>query len=272
MIVQSDTAPELHIAMGIATVSANAEVVGTPVTASVDSMTTMSMLSRADIQSTPGADRTDSMAMITDNVPGAYMVHDMLHIRGGHQFSGSSTACPFPTPISPTTSGRRSIPRISTTSKCNGAATTPNMATGPMAFSTRSRAPASSATRSANWWLSFGNYDQTNDQINCGGHTQRFAYYGSLNGNRTNLGLETPVAANHTRRRERLRRICVLIFNVDREEPVALDRFPAPGLLPDSQSADRGHQPAIYQRSRNRGGHAVRRGAGRHPDGNRTPC
>ena len=34
---------------------------------------------------TPGADQTNSLAMITDFTPGAYMVHDMLHMRGGHQ-------------------------------------------------------------------------------------------------------------------------------------------------------------------------------------------
>jgi hypothetical protein len=41
--------------------------------------------------------------------------------------------------------------------------------------------------------LSLGNFYQTNDQISCGGHTQRFAYYASVNGNRSNFGLQTPV-------------------------------------------------------------------------------
>ena len=39
-----------------------------------------------------------------------------------------------------------------------------------------------------------GNFYQTNDQISCGGHTQRFAYYVSANGNRSEYGLQTPVA------------------------------------------------------------------------------
>ncbi len=38
-----------------------------------------------DIQHTPGADRTNSLAMITDYVPATYVTHDMLHMRGGHQ-------------------------------------------------------------------------------------------------------------------------------------------------------------------------------------------
>ena len=38
-----------------------------------------------------------------------------------------------------------------------------------------------------------GNWFQTNDQINFGGHTSRFAYFASVDGNRSNLGLQTPV-------------------------------------------------------------------------------
>ena len=39
------------------------------------------------IDETPGASRTLGMEMITDFVPGSYMTHDMLHMRGGHQTS-----------------------------------------------------------------------------------------------------------------------------------------------------------------------------------------
>ena len=40
---------------------------------------------RAEIAHTAGADQTNSMAMITDFTPAAYLVHDMLHLRDGHQ-------------------------------------------------------------------------------------------------------------------------------------------------------------------------------------------
>ena len=43
------------------------------------------MVSPQEIAQTAGADQTNSLAMITDFTPGAYMVHDMLHMRGGHQ-------------------------------------------------------------------------------------------------------------------------------------------------------------------------------------------
>src|ERR1035441_7312021 len=50
-----------------------------------DSYTPTTLVSRLDIEHTPGADRTNSLAMITDYVPGSYVTHDMLHMRGGHQ-------------------------------------------------------------------------------------------------------------------------------------------------------------------------------------------
>ena len=47
--------------------------------------TVQTIVSSEDIGQTAGADQTNSLAMITDFTPGAYMVHDMLHMRGGHQ-------------------------------------------------------------------------------------------------------------------------------------------------------------------------------------------
>jgi hypothetical protein len=41
--------------------------------------------------------------------------------------------------------------------------------------------------------LSAGNFMQTNDQVNIGGHTEKFAYYASATGNRTDYGLAPPV-------------------------------------------------------------------------------
>ena len=41
--------------------------------------------------------------------------------------------------------------------------------------------------------VSLGNWWQTNDQVNFAGHTNRFAYYVSANGNRSDLGLQPPI-------------------------------------------------------------------------------
>jgi hypothetical protein len=47
--------------------------------------------------------------------------------------------------------------------------------------------------REAELVLSAGNFYQTNDQFSLGSHTELFAFYASVNGNRSNLGIETPV-------------------------------------------------------------------------------
>ena len=87
IVIASGTAPLLHFALQL--VSVNQSVVVTTETngVSVDTATSTTLITRKDIARTPGADRTNSMAMITDYVPGAYMTHDMLHMRGGHQIS-----------------------------------------------------------------------------------------------------------------------------------------------------------------------------------------
>ena len=77
-----------------------------------DSATPTTLVDRSDIARTPGADRTNSLAMITDFVPAAYMTHDQLHMRGGHQVSWLIDGVPIPNTNIATQSWRRkSIPK-----------------------------------------------------------------------------------------------------------------------------------------------------------------
>jgi hypothetical protein len=46
---------------------------------------------------------------------------------------------------------------------------------------------------------SLGSFHQTNDQLNLGGHTSRYAYFGSINANPSDYGLETPRPDVHDR-------------------------------------------------------------------------
>ena len=82
VIVQSDTSPVLHFKLAVAGSSESVVVSGTPVEAPMDTVTPTTMLNRQDIQKTPGADRTNSVEMITDYVPGNLCAHDMLHMSG----------------------------------------------------------------------------------------------------------------------------------------------------------------------------------------------
>src|ERR1700691_6172862 len=83
--VISGTVPVVHFQLQIATANANVTVSAAPEVAPTDSATPITLVDQLDIQRTPGADRSNSLAMITDYTPGAYVTHDMLHMRGGHQ-------------------------------------------------------------------------------------------------------------------------------------------------------------------------------------------
>src|SRR5262249_1925503 len=87
---------KLHFVLKMAQAGETIEVRDQPVMVNPESSTTQSVISRQDIASTPGADQSNSMAMITSFVPGSYMVHDLLHIRGGHQVSWLLDGVPVP--------------------------------------------------------------------------------------------------------------------------------------------------------------------------------
>src|SRR6185437_13663836 len=64
--------------------------------------------------------------------------------------------------------------------------------------------------------------NNTNDQISFGDHTERFAYYGSLTGYRTDLGLETPVPSAINDQAAGLSGFTSLIFNKDSADQLRL--------------------------------------------------
>ena len=68
--VVSGSSPILHFQLAIAAMNQSTVVVGQAEAANMDSVTPTTLVDREDIAQTPGADRTNSMAMITDYVPG----------------------------------------------------------------------------------------------------------------------------------------------------------------------------------------------------------
>ena len=73
----SDTSSVLHFELALATVSETAVVTANAGTSELQTVTPTSLVNGGDIERTPGADLTNSLAMITDFTPGAYMTHDM---------------------------------------------------------------------------------------------------------------------------------------------------------------------------------------------------
>lgn len=191
--VESGTEPVVHLQLRVAVANETVNVSAQPAVAPTDSVTPTTIVSRTDVQRTPGADRTNSLAMITDYVPGAYVTHDQLHIRGGHQTSWLIDGVPVPNTNIASNLGAQFDPKdIDYLEVQRGSY---SAAFGDRTYGVFNIAPRTGfeRNREAELILSAGNFYQTNDQFNFGSHTERFAYYAGVNANRSNLGIETPV-------------------------------------------------------------------------------
>ena len=191
--VASGSSPILHFQLVIAPLNESTVVVAQAEVANMDSVTPTTLIDREDIAQTPGASRTNSMAMITDYTPGAYVTHDMLHMRGGHQVGWLIDGVPIPNTNIATNLGPQIDPKdIDYLEVQRGSY---DAEYGDRTYGIFNIVPRTGFERDneAELVTSFGNWYQTNDQFNFGGHTKRFAYYVSFNGNRSNYGLQPPI-------------------------------------------------------------------------------
>src|SRR5579872_1045804 len=191
--VVSASEPVLHLALNVAAAKETVNVSGTPEAAPTDSATPTTVIDRVEIARTPGADRTNSLAMITNYVPGAYFTHDQLHIRGGHQVSWLIDGVPIPNTNIASNLGPQIDPKDIDYLEVSRGSYDADL--GDRTYGVFDVVPRTGfeRNREAELVLSAGNFYQTNDQFSLGSHTQRFAYYASVNGNRSNLGIQTPV-------------------------------------------------------------------------------
>ncbi|MGH9704505.1 MAG: TonB-dependent receptor [Candidatus Acidiferrales bacterium] len=192
--VVSGEAPVLHFPLNLASVSQKVEVTAIQNSVNPESSTTENTVSRGAIAETPGADRTNSLAMITNYVPSAVMVHDQLHIRGGHQVSWLIDGVPVPNTNIASNVGPQFDPKDIDYLEVQRGGYSAEY--GDRTYGVFNVVPRTGfeRNREAELVTSFGSLNQTNNQLSFGSHTQRFAYYASLNGNRTDRGLEPPTA------------------------------------------------------------------------------
>jgi outer membrane cobalamin receptor len=193
--VLSGTAPILHFELRLATQNESVTVSADSGPGQLESITPTTLINRQEINDTPGASRSNSVASITDYVPGSYVVHDQLHIRGGHQTSWLIDGVAIPNTNIASNLGPQLDPKDIDTLEAQRGSYSADY--GDRTYGIFNVAPRTGFERSndAELILSAGNFYQTDDQLNFGGHTNRFAYYASVNANRTNLGLETPTPA-----------------------------------------------------------------------------
>lgn len=193
--VRAEANPVFHLELQVGSASQQITVSAREGRIDTQTSTTQTTVTATQIQQAPGADRANSLAMITDFVPGAYVVHDMLHVRGGHQESWFLDGIP----VLNTNIASNVGPLVN---PANIASLQVQTGGYSAAYDDRGFGYFNAITPSgfdqnneAQLIASFGNYRQTNDQLSFGSHTDAFAYYASLDGNFSQLGLNTPASA-----------------------------------------------------------------------------
>ena len=222
LTVLSGTAPILHFELHLAAQNQSVTVSAEAAPGQTESVTPTTLVDREEIQETPGAARTNSLAMITDYLPGSYFTHDQLHVRGGHQVSWLIDGVPLPNTNIASNLGPQIDPNDIDTLEMQRGSYSADF--GDRTYGVFDVAPRTGFERNneAELVVSAGNLYQTDDQLNFGGHTNRFAYYASANGNRTNLGLQTPTSAVLHDAANGFGAFTSLMYNVDSQDQLRL--------------------------------------------------
>ncbi|MGB6692417.1 MAG: TonB-dependent receptor [Terracidiphilus sp.] len=195
LTIASGTNPVVHILLAVAPATQTVVVEGLQSSLSAsDSVTPTTLISRADIDNTPGADRTTGMEMITDYVPGAYMTHDMLHMRGGHQTSWLIDGVAIPNTKIASNVGPQIDPKDIDDLETQRGSYASDV--GDRTYGVFNVLPRNGFefNRNGELLLYGGNLYTGETQLALGDHSQKAAWYASLTGSRSNYGLATPVA------------------------------------------------------------------------------
>ena len=210
--VLSDTSPVLHFSLAVEGAKENVEVSETPVEATTESVTPTTTLNRIEIQQTPGADRTNSMAMITDYVPAAYVTHDMLHMRGGHQVEWLIDGVPIPNTNIASNLGPQINPKDIDYLEVQRGSYDADY--GDRTYGIFNVVPRTGfeRDRECDLVLSAGSFYQSDDQISCGGHTARCCLLCEPERESQQLRTADPDPAGGARCGQRVRGVRVIYF------------------------------------------------------------
>jgi hypothetical protein len=192
----SDRVQEMHVPLDLPKVQESVSVSAEPAMVDPSMSASQTSISRANIEQAPGADRTNSLSFITNNVPGATIVHDQLHIRGGHQVTWAIDGVALPNTNIASNVGPQFDPKDMDFVEAQRGGMMADY--GDRTYGVFNVAPRSGFERQkqAELLLSYGSFHQTDNQLSFGNHTDRFAYYASVSGNRTDHALETPTFTN----------------------------------------------------------------------------
>lgn len=175
--VSSGSAPILHFPLEIAASKQSVSVSAAPQIINTQASSTQTTVGSERIVRTPGADRTNSLAMVTDYVPGAYMVHDQLHVRGGHQVSWEVDGVPVPNTNIASNVGPQFDPKDADYIEMKTGGYSSEY--GDRTYGVFNVIPRTGFEYNNQGELvaSYGSYNQTNDQLSFGSHTDRLAWF-----------------------------------------------------------------------------------------------
>ena len=242
IVIGSSSGPVLHFQLAIGTLQASVTVAESALAVNAEQMTPATMISRSEIATTPGASLSNSLSAITDYVPGAWIAHDQLHVRGGHQVSWAIDGVPIPNTYIASNVGPQIDPKDIDYLEAQRGGYSP--AYGDRTYGVFNAVPRTGFERNREGDLvtTFGSFNQTNDQMTFGSHSEKFAYYGSVNGNRSDYGLSTPGPDVLHDRAWGLGGMATLIYNRDANNQFRLvslfrnDNYQIPND-PDAQEA-----------------------------------
>ncbi len=192
LTVESGTNPVLHFALAVGPAVASVTVHGE---SAADTATPTTLITRQMIDQTPGADRTLGTEMITDYVPAAYMTHDMLHMRGGHQTSWLIDGIAIPNTKIASNVGPQIDPKdINSLETLSGSY---DSDLGDRTYGMFNVLPRNGFefNRDGELMLYAGNLYTGEAQVALGNHSAKTAWYASASGSRSNYGLATPIPA-----------------------------------------------------------------------------
>jgi hypothetical protein len=224
LTITSDSNPVLHIPLAIAGTEASVTVTASGASSAESTATSpTTLITRADIDQTPGASRTLGMEMITDFVPGSYMTHDMLHMRGGHQTSWLIDGVAIPNTKIASNVGPQIDPKdIDEVETQRGGYQADQ---GDRTYGIFNVLPRNGfeRNREAELLVSAGNLYSAESQFSLGDHSSKTAWYASITGSRSNYGLETPIPALHHDATNSQSAFASLIHNQTARDQLRLD-------------------------------------------------
>jgi len=192
LVVAADTAPLRHFPLELASVAQKVEVKADVDRIDPTSSSSTATVTRTEIQDAPGASRTNSLEFITSYTPGAYMVHDQLHIRGGHQVSWLVDGIPVPNTNIATNVGAQFDPKDIDVVEIQRGGYSAEY--GDRTYGAFNVIPKSGFERDREAELvnTYGSHHSTDSQLSFGDHSERFAWYASVSGTRSDIGLMPP--------------------------------------------------------------------------------